>query len=111
MEHRRAQPEVVALEGSGLIRGRVLDVGCGTGENVLFLAWRGYPTVGIDISPTAIERARAKAVERGITATFYVGNAVSIYEMLVRRCAGVERGVLLRVPAEAPASTRYAHVV
>ncbi|HLA47035.1 MAG TPA: class I SAM-dependent methyltransferase, partial [Thermoplasmata archaeon] len=34
----RPQPEFVRLEEAGAIKGRVLDVGCGTGENALFLA-------------------------------------------------------------------------
>ncbi|MCA9683618.1 MAG: class I SAM-dependent methyltransferase [Myxococcales bacterium] len=40
---------------------RVLDVGCGTGTNALWLAARGCEVVGVDISPRAIERARSKA--------------------------------------------------
>ena len=41
--------------------GRALDVGCGTGANALWLAAQGFAVLGIDISPAAIERARAKA--------------------------------------------------
>lgn len=40
---------------------RVLDVGCGTGTHVLWLAAQGFDVVGIDIAPLAIERARARA--------------------------------------------------
>jgi SAM-dependent methyltransferase len=46
---------------AGDARGRVLDVGCGTGTHALWLAAQGFDVVGIDISPRAIERARAKA--------------------------------------------------
>ncbi|RAE94395.1 class I SAM-dependent methyltransferase, partial [Burkholderia multivorans] len=39
--------------------GRSLDVGCGEGADVLWLAARGWQAVGIDVSATAIDRARA----------------------------------------------------
>lgn len=64
------QPEIVRLADEGRIEGSVIDIGCGTGENALFLAARGYHTLGVDSAPTAIARARAKADERGIDATF-----------------------------------------
>ena len=46
---------------------RVLDVGCGTGEDALLLASRGVRVVGIDSSPAMIGQARRKAAERGLT--------------------------------------------
>ena len=39
----------------------VLDAGCGTGRVAIELARRGYPTVGLDVDPTLLDRARAKA--------------------------------------------------
>ena len=61
----RPQPAFVALEEAGEIVGDVLDVGCGTGENALYLANRGHEVWGVDGVPAAIERARQKAAERG----------------------------------------------
>jgi SAM-dependent methyltransferase len=40
---------------------RTLDVGCGTGTNAIYLAQHGFDVVGVDISPLAVEKARAKA--------------------------------------------------
>jgi SAM-dependent methyltransferase len=40
---------------------RVLDAGCGTGRVAIELARRGYATVGIDLDPVLLDRARAKA--------------------------------------------------
>lgn len=44
---------------------RVLDLGCGTGEDALFLASRGVSVVGLDPSPALIARARHEAAVRG----------------------------------------------
>jgi SAM-dependent methyltransferase len=72
------QPEVVRLAESGAIRGVVLDVGCGTGENALYLASRGLDVWGIDFIPRAVERARARALERGLGVHFQVGDALKL---------------------------------
>ena len=72
----RAQPEIVALEATGVLGPVVIDVGCGTGENALFLASHGYSVTGIDAVPEAIEAARAKARDRGIRVEFIVGDVL-----------------------------------
>jgi SAM-dependent methyltransferase len=77
----RPQPAIIKLAEAGQIRGSVLDVGCGTGENLLYLAARGHEAWGLDFVPVAIERAKAKATERGIEATFIVGNALELKKL------------------------------
>jgi 2-polyprenyl-3-methyl-5-hydroxy-6-metoxy-1,4-benzoquinol methylase len=55
---------------SDLEPGTALDLGCGQGRNALWLAERGFTVTGLDLSPVAIEHARAHAAELGIGATF-----------------------------------------
>lgn len=69
------QPAFAALAADGTLRGRVLDVGCGTGEHALMAAEAGCEAVGIDIASTAIRLAEAKSAERGTSARFVVGDA------------------------------------
>ena len=46
---------------SAVVRGeRVLDVGCGAGEFSAELARAGARVVGVDVAPTALERAQTK---------------------------------------------------
>ncbi|MGF1578783.1 MAG: class I SAM-dependent methyltransferase [Gemmataceae bacterium] len=45
---------------------RVLEIGCGTGTNSLWLADQGFEVTGVDLSPTAIEIARSKASHRRV---------------------------------------------
>src|SRR5690242_13429474 len=61
------QPEIAALIDADAFHGEVLDAGCGEGSTSLYLAERGFTTVGLDQSPTAIELARAEAARRGLT--------------------------------------------
>jgi SAM-dependent methyltransferase len=51
-------------------RGTALDLGCGQGRNALWLAERGFAVTGLDLSPVAIEQARARAAQLGLDATF-----------------------------------------
>lgn len=74
----KPQAEFVRLEQAGEIKGDVLDIGCGTGENALYLAQAGHEVWGIDLVPLAIEKAKAKAVERALKATFLVWNALEL---------------------------------
>lgn len=74
----RPQPAFLALAQGGSIRGRVLDVGCGTGEHTLMAAGLGLEATGIDAAPTAIAIAERKARERGQSARFLVWDALDL---------------------------------
>jgi SAM-dependent methyltransferase len=72
------QPAVVELERAGLIRGKVLDVGCGTGEHTIMLTRLGYDVLGIDFAPEAVEQARRNAEAKRVDARFEVADAMGL---------------------------------
>jgi cyclopropane fatty-acyl-phospholipid synthase-like methyltransferase len=87
------QPEVVRLAGEGAFRGGVLDVGCGTGEHALYLAARGVRVTGVDASPVAVERAQAKARERGLQVPFAVADALDLGALKQRFETALDSGL------------------
>ncbi len=77
----RPQPALQRAADAGLVRGRVLDVGCGSGENALLFAERGHVVWGVDMVPGAIEAAQATAADRGLEARFRVADALALEEL------------------------------
>ncbi|HET6574501.1 MAG TPA: class I SAM-dependent methyltransferase [Fimbriiglobus sp.] len=75
------KPQKVFLDVADRITGSILDSGCGTGENALFFASRGQKVKGIDFLAEPIQRAKTKAAERGLTATFLVMDALALKEL------------------------------
>ena len=74
----RPQPAFVKVADAGGLRGRVLDVGCGTGEHALLAAERGFEATGIDFAPAAITIAEQKAAERRLEVRFIVFDALEL---------------------------------
>ncbi len=61
--------------------GRALDLGCGTGTNVLALARHGWQATGVDFVPKAIRKARRKAVQAGVQVNFLVDDVTRLTEL------------------------------
>jgi SAM-dependent methyltransferase len=89
----RPQSAFARLAEQGRLTGRLLDAGCGTGENALLAAGRGADVTGIDIAPTAIARARAKASGRGLTARFEVADALNLGRLSLTADTVIDSGV------------------
>lgn len=89
----RPQPDVVALAELGLVRGAVLDLGCGTGDNGLFFASRGFDVWGVDIVTAAIARARDLARKAGLPpARFLVRDGLALEGLGMRFDTIVDSG-------------------
>lgn len=58
--------------------GRVLDLGCGTGTNVITLAKLGWYAIGVDFIPKAIRIARRKALNAGVDAEFFINDVTNL---------------------------------
>ncbi len=89
----RPQPAVERVAEAGQVRGPVLDAGCGTGENALFLAARGFEVIGVDAVEAAVAAARAKAKTRGLQAEFLVHDALALGELGRRFATVVDSGL------------------
>ena len=70
-------PELMAfIETHSL--GRALDLGCGTGTNVITLAQNGWQVTGVDFVGMAIRAAQRKAKAAGVQASFRVGDVTRL---------------------------------
>ncbi|MBV9501627.1 MAG: class I SAM-dependent methyltransferase [Acidobacteriaceae bacterium] len=56
----------------------LLEIGCGPGANVWFMAREGFRVSGIDGSATAIRKARERLAKEGLSADLHVGNFMSL---------------------------------
>jgi SAM-dependent methyltransferase len=59
--------------------GRALDLGCGTGTNVRYLAEHGWQATGVDFVPRAIQKAKRKL--RDVNATLMVGDVTRLEKL------------------------------
>lgn len=87
----RPQPAFVAA--GDRIAGRVLDVGCGTGDLAVWLAGRGGTVTGVDFLPGPLAAARAKASAAGAAVTFLELDALAVGEIPERFDAVVDCGL------------------
>jgi 2-polyprenyl-3-methyl-5-hydroxy-6-metoxy-1,4-benzoquinol methylase len=69
---------VELLDRPGIEPRRVLELGCGDGVNAVFMAQRGCEVTAVDISATAIEMARRKALDAGVNLDLLVGDVFEL---------------------------------
>lgn len=79
-EATRVPAELVALEAAGGIPegGALVDLGCGTGKEAVWLAGRGYPVVGVDGSSEALSLARRRAAGAGVDVVWHHASVLEL---------------------------------
>lgn len=72
------------VEGDGhsspLAPGKALDLGCGTGDNSIYLAKHGWQVTGIDFVAKAVDKARAKAAAGNVDVKIEQGDVTRLCE-------------------------------
>ena len=58
--------------------GRAIDIGCGTGTNVITLVKAGWRVTGVDFAPRAIQLGRQKLKQSGVQADLFVKDATAL---------------------------------
>ncbi|OBI99961.1 transferase [Mycobacterium alsense] len=69
---------VVSWQERGWVHGDVLDVGCGLGDNAIYLARSGHHVTGLDISPTALITAERRAHDAGVDVRFAAADSTTL---------------------------------
>jgi cyclopropane fatty-acyl-phospholipid synthase-like methyltransferase len=86
----KVPPEVVeAFKQGNIPEGPALDLGCGTGTSVIYMAALGRQAIGIDFVPQAIAKARKKAQQAGVSdrTRFFTADVTRLSTMQLPRCA------------------------
>ncbi|MFQ5731911.1 MAG: class I SAM-dependent methyltransferase [Planctomycetaceae bacterium] len=87
------RPQTAFVRAADRIAGRVLDAGCGTGENALFFAGRGCEVTGIDFLDGPIAAAREKAAGRGLDVRFLTHDATRLATLAEQFDAVIDCGL------------------
>ena len=87
------RPQRAFIEAADAIGGRVIDLGCGTGELAIWLAERGSAVTGVDFLAGPLDLAREKAAHRGVAVNFLRMDARAIGEIPERFDAVTDCGL------------------
>lgn len=98
-ENPRPVRALVSLFDRGDVRpGRVLELGCGTGVNAVFMASRGCQVTAVDVSPTALRMARDNARSTGVELDLVEGDMFDLDAKLGPFDFVFDRGMFHHVP-------------
>lgn len=77
-DNKAPSESVIAWQTGGWVHGDVLDIGCGLGDNAVYLAKNGHTVTGLDISPTALKTAEQRAKDAGVEVKFAVADSTKL---------------------------------
>ena len=83
------QQLIETLSEGNVPPGPALDLGCGTGTNVVYMAQHGRTTIGIDFAPEAIAKARQKAQQAKVDdkVQFLVADVTRLDKLALPLCS------------------------
>ncbi len=90
---------------------KVLDIGCGTGTNSIWLAINGFSALGIDISTKAVEIAGEKSLKAESNARFLTMNAMELSSLGDKFDLAIDMGCYHSGAFQGELSHKYANLV
>lgn len=55
---------------------KAIELGCGTGNYIIYLSSKGFDATGVDISESAIETAKKSALKKGVNCKFITADVI-----------------------------------
>ena len=83
--------------------GRVIDIGCGTGTNMITLAQAGWEVSGVDFAPRAIKLARQKLKQAGVQANLLLKDVTNLEGIDEQFDLAFDLGCFHGIPADGKA--------
>jgi SAM-dependent methyltransferase len=76
-----AELQAIAEGAGALPPGRMLDLGCGTGRDAVYLAGHGWQVTAVDNVERALQQARARAAARNVTVEWVNGDVSRLLQL------------------------------
>jgi 2-polyprenyl-3-methyl-5-hydroxy-6-metoxy-1,4-benzoquinol methylase len=97
----KAQPDLINLVKQGKINGqKILDIGCGSGDNAIYLAKQGFEVTGIDYAKKGIQLAKSRAEKSHTSVDFLVGDAFNLSWLNYQFDTVIDYGLYHNIPLE-----------